>query len=165
MRAPRVNRAHMPTSRARSRCALLRGQLEGATRGEDGTCADRAAGLSFPALGRRPRRAAQGTVHENATPVPSMRTVPVVTSTDGTPCCHSPAMHPAPGALRHAVAAATVALLATAVGCAPQPEEKAAATPSGSAAKTCAKGELATKTSGKLAIATDEPAYDPWFED
>ncbi|MFE6618596.1 ABC transporter substrate-binding protein [Streptomyces sp. NPDC008086] len=68
-------------------------------------------------------------------------------------------------ALRHAVAVATTALLATAVGCAPQPDEKAADTPSGSAGNTCAKGELATKTSGKLTIATDEPAYEPWFKD
>ncbi|MFJ3301599.1 ABC transporter substrate-binding protein [Streptomyces sp. NPDC086549] len=74
-------------------------------------------------------------------------------------------MHLAPRALHRAVAAATLALLATAVGCAPQPEEKASATPSGSAGTTCAKGELATKTSGKLTIATDEPAYEPWFKD
>ncbi|MFJ4324682.1 ABC transporter substrate-binding protein [Streptomyces tricolor] len=74
-------------------------------------------------------------------------------------------MHPAPRAVRRALAAATVALLATAVGCAPQPEEKASAAPSGSAAKSCAKGKLATKTSGKLTIATDEPAYEPWFKD
>ncbi|WP_217207600.1 ABC transporter substrate-binding protein [Streptomyces sp. AC550_RSS872] len=66
-------------------------------------------------------------------------------------------------ALRHAVA--TTALLVTAVGCAPQPDEKAADTPSGSAGNTCAKGELATQTSGKLTIATDEPAYEPWFKD
>ncbi|WDM11765.1 amino acid ABC transporter substrate-binding protein [Streptomyces lavenduligriseus] len=74
-------------------------------------------------------------------------------------------MHPAPRTLRRAVAAVTVALLATAVGCAPQPEEKASATSSGPAAKSCAKGKLATKTSGKLTIATDEPAYEPWFKD
>ncbi len=74
-------------------------------------------------------------------------------------------MHPAPRALRRAAAAVTVALLATAVGCAPQPEEKASAAPSGSAAKSCAKGKLATKTAGKLTIATDEPAYEPWFKD
>ncbi|MQY33244.1 hypothetical protein SRB17_12050 [Streptomyces sp. RB17] len=74
-------------------------------------------------------------------------------------------MYTAPRVLRRAAAAATVALLATAVGCAPQPEEKAAASPSGSAAKSCAKGKLATRTSGKLTIATDEPAYEPWFKD
>ncbi|MFE9358867.1 ABC transporter substrate-binding protein [Streptomyces olivaceoviridis] len=74
-------------------------------------------------------------------------------------------MHAAPLALSRAVAAATVVLLATAVGCAPQPQEKASAAPSGSAAKSCAKGELATKTAGKLTIATDEPAYEPWFKD
>ncbi|MFI1045350.1 ABC transporter substrate-binding protein [Streptomyces griseoruber] len=74
-------------------------------------------------------------------------------------------MHLAPRVLRRAAAGATVALLATAVGCAPQPEADASATSSASAKKTCAKGELATKTSGKLTIATDEPAYEPWFKD
>ena len=74
-------------------------------------------------------------------------------------------MHPAPRALRRAVAAVTITLLATAVGCAPQPEEKAADSPSGSAGTTCAKGKLGTKTSGKLTVATDEPAYEPWFKD
>ncbi|MFJ8080428.1 ABC transporter substrate-binding protein [Streptomyces sp. NPDC096205] len=74
-------------------------------------------------------------------------------------------MHLAPSALRRAVATATIALLATAVGCAPQPEETASDQPSGSAAGACAKGELATETSGKLTIATDEPAYEPWFKD
>ncbi|MFF9084818.1 ABC transporter substrate-binding protein [Streptomyces sp. NPDC014991] len=74
-------------------------------------------------------------------------------------------MHPAPRLLRRAVAAATTALLATAVGCAPQPENKASAAPSGPAAKNCAKDGLTTKTSGKLTVATDEPAYEPWFKD
>jgi polar amino acid transport system substrate-binding protein len=74
-------------------------------------------------------------------------------------------MRLAPRVLRRAVAGATVALLASAVGCAPQPEKEAAATPSGSTGTTCAKGKLATKTSGKLTIATDEPAYEPWFKD
>ncbi|AGS68863.1 ABC transporter substrate-binding protein [Streptomyces collinus] len=74
-------------------------------------------------------------------------------------------MHPAPRALRRAVSAATIALLATAVGCAPQPEDKATTSSSGSAAKSCAPGKLATKTSGKLTVATDEPAYEPWFKD
>ncbi|MGW2646014.1 ABC transporter substrate-binding protein [Streptomyces sp. NPDC001393] len=74
-------------------------------------------------------------------------------------------MYPAPRVLRRAAAAATVALLTTAVGCAPQPDDKASAASSDSAAKSCAKGRLATKTSGKLTIATDEPAYEPWFKD
>jgi polar amino acid transport system substrate-binding protein len=74
-------------------------------------------------------------------------------------------MHPAPRALRRAVAAASIALLATAVGCAPQPDEDANAKASGSTGTTCAKGRLATETAGKLTIATDEPAYEPWFKD
>ncbi|MFG2607959.1 ABC transporter substrate-binding protein [Streptomyces sp. NPDC048514] len=73
-------------------------------------------------------------------------------------------MHPSSRALRRAVAAALV-LLATAVGCAPQPEEKASAAPSGTASRSCRQGELATRTPGKLTIATDEPAYAPWFQD
>ncbi|MEU5277451.1 ABC transporter substrate-binding protein [Streptomyces asoensis] len=80
-------------------------------------------------------------------------------------------MHIAPRVLRRALAGATVALLATAVGCAPQPEEKAASAPSGTGAgaasgtNACAKGKLATETAGKLTVATDEPAYEPWFTD
>ncbi|MFF9212191.1 MULTISPECIES: ABC transporter substrate-binding protein [unclassified Streptomyces] len=69
-------------------------------------------------------------------------------------------------ALRGVVAAASVAFLATTVGCAPQPEGDTAAKPTGSpAAASCAPGKLATKTSGKLTVATDEPAYAPWFKD
>jgi polar amino acid transport system substrate-binding protein len=69
-------------------------------------------------------------------------------------------MHSAPRALRRAAVA--VVTLAAAVSCAPQPEE--ADKPS-SAGNACEKGELATRTSGKLTIATDEPAYEPWFKD
>ncbi|MFF5493134.1 ABC transporter substrate-binding protein [Streptomyces aquilus] len=75
-------------------------------------------------------------------------------------------MHLAPRTLHRAVAAATTALLATAVGCAPQPEADSTAKPSGATTgAACAKGKLATKMSGKLTIATDEPAYEPWFKD
>ncbi|MEU2420007.1 ABC transporter substrate-binding protein [Streptomyces sp. NPDC007851] len=77
-------------------------------------------------------------------------------------------MHPAPSAPRRAVAAAAIALLATAVGCAPQPDDKASggsSSSASSAATACVKGKLATLTSGKLTIATDEPAYEPWFKD
>ncbi|MER5291586.1 ABC transporter substrate-binding protein [Streptomyces pharetrae] len=65
---------------------------------------------------------------------------------------------------RRAIAAVTVALLA-AVACAPQPDEEAAVGPSATPGVDCAEGELATKTPGKLTIATDEPAYEPWFKD
>ncbi|MFE9610596.1 ABC transporter substrate-binding protein [Streptomyces sp. NPDC006012] len=73
-------------------------------------------------------------------------------------------MYLAPRALYGAVAAA-LALLVTAVGCAPQPEDEAATTPSGSSGAACAKGGLDTKKPGRLTVATDEPAYEPWFKD
>ncbi|MGW0821288.1 ABC transporter substrate-binding protein [Streptomyces sp. NPDC002845] len=73
--------------------------------------------------------------------------------------------HRSPRALRRAAATAAVALLSVAVGCAPQPEEDASAQASGSADQTCAEGELSTEASGKLTIATDTPAYEPWFRD
>ncbi|WP_286257693.1 ABC transporter substrate-binding protein [Streptomyces graminofaciens] len=65
-----------------------------------------------------------------------------------------------------AASAATAALLAAvAVGCAPQPENDASGSASASASgATCAKGELSTEASGKLTIATDSPAYEPWFK-
>ena len=74
-------------------------------------------------------------------------------------------MHIARSALRRAVSAATVALLATAVGCAPQPSTTASGKASASGKQTCAKSTLGTQASGKLTIATDEPAYEPWFKD
>ncbi|MFF6950664.1 ABC transporter substrate-binding protein [Streptomyces iakyrus] len=70
-------------------------------------------------------------------------------------------MHPAPRTLRRAAVA--VVLLTAAVSCAPQPEVPGE--PSSSAGSTCEKGALATRTSGRLTIATDEPAYEPWFKD
>ncbi|MFF1446738.1 ABC transporter substrate-binding protein [Streptomyces sp. NPDC058274] len=73
-------------------------------------------------------------------------------------------MHLAQRALRRAASTATVALLAVAVGCAPQPDE-ASDKASGTPGKTCAKGKLTTEAAGKLTIATDEPAYEPWFKD
>ncbi|MEV7330181.1 transporter substrate-binding domain-containing protein [Micromonospora sp. NPDC093244] len=55
--------------------------------------------------------------------------------------------------LAGAVAAATA-------GCAPQQETP---TPNVTAAPSCTKESLPTRTPGKLTIATDQPAYEPWF--
>ncbi|WP_320773809.1 ABC transporter substrate-binding protein [Streptomyces sp. CRN 30] len=61
---------------------------------------------------------------------------------------------------------AAVALLTVALGCAPQPEDDdPAASSPGSAQQDCAEGALKTETAGKLTIATDKPAYEPWFKD
>ncbi|MEU7589740.1 ABC transporter substrate-binding protein [Micromonospora sp. NPDC049230] len=51
------------------------------------------------------------------------------------------------------------AVVAAAGGCAPQ-EDKPNPTVT---APSCAKDSLPTRTPGKLTIATDQPAYEPWF--
>ncbi|MFJ6197582.1 ABC transporter substrate-binding protein [Micromonospora sp. NPDC092111] len=61
-----------------------------------------------------------------------------------------------------ALTAATAVLVGTA-GCAPQDEDPAPA-PSATAA-SCTKEGLRTRTAGKLTVATDEPAYEPWFRE
>ena len=67
--------------------------------------------------------------------------------------------------LLSAAAGAAVLMLA---GCAPQSSGSAsgsASAASGSAAAaTCAKGALPTLSSGTLTVGTDNPAYDPWFD-
>ena len=73
------------------------------------------------------------------------------------------------------LAAAGAALVAAVVaGCAPADSSSSAsgagtsgsAAASGSAsAAACSKDQLATKTKGKLTIATDKPVYEPWFVD
>ncbi|MFE6198524.1 ABC transporter substrate-binding protein [Streptomyces sp. NPDC057838] len=70
-------------------------------------------------------------------------------------------MRPVQRALRRT--AVPVVVLAAAVSCAPQPESSDE--PSASASSLCEKGALATETPGKLTVATDEPAYEPWFKD
>ncbi|MDG4798474.1 ABC transporter substrate-binding protein [Micromonospora sp. WMMD1082] len=55
------------------------------------------------------------------------------------------------------------ALLLAVTACAPEPEP--APGPTSTAGAACAKDSLATQTPGKLTIATDEPAYPPWFVD
>ncbi|WP_433538297.1 ABC transporter substrate-binding protein [Micromonospora sp. CA-249363] len=51
------------------------------------------------------------------------------------------------------------AVVGAIAGCAPQDEP----TPTVTAAPSCAKDSLPTRTPGKLTIATDQPAYEPWF--
>ncbi len=60
--------------------------------------------------------------------------------------------------------AAFVAVLALglAAGCGEKKEPAATTTPS---AANCAPSQLATKTRGTLTVATDKPAYPPYFED
>nr|WP_051945406.1 ABC transporter substrate-binding protein [Streptacidiphilus rugosus] len=64
--------------------------------------------------------------------------------------------------LLSAVAGAAVLALA---GCAPQSSSGTAAASGSPAAAACTKGALATQTAGTLTIGTDDPAYDPWFND
>ncbi len=51
-------------------------------------------------------------------------------------------------------------LLALVAGCGSSDTDSTGAT-----ASNCDPGELATKTEGKLTVATDKPAYPPYFED
>ncbi|MEV4202795.1 ABC transporter substrate-binding protein [Micromonospora globbae] len=62
-----------------------------------------------------------------------------------------------------ALTAATAALVAVA-GCAPQEDPTPSSTAS-AGASACTKDSLPTRTPGKLTIATDEPAYEPWFRE
>ena len=52
-------------------------------------------------------------------------------------------------------------LLTALAACSPADESDTSATPTAS----CANDELAVVTPGKLTIATDDPAYEPWFVD
>ncbi|MDH6133312.1 polar amino acid transport system substrate-binding protein [Kitasatospora sp. MAA4] len=62
-------------------------------------------------------------------------------------------------ALSASVAAAVVL---TAAACAPQPQTSATAT--GSASATCTTNNPSLHKSGQLTVATDSPAYSPWFD-
>jgi polar amino acid transport system substrate-binding protein len=55
------------------------------------------------------------------------------------------------------------AVLVAVAACAPQDE--ASPTPTVNSTASCTKDSLRTRTPGKLTIATDEPAYEPWFHD
>ena len=64
-----------------------------------------------------------------------------------------------------ALSSAAVLLTALA-GCAPADESSPSAGASASASgAACAPGALDTQTAGKLTIGTDNPAYEPWFND
>lgn len=54
------------------------------------------------------------------------------------------------------------AVTVTAAACAPQDDGKTS-TATATTSAACAKQSLPTRTPGKLTIATDEPAYEPWF--
>ncbi|GIE92600.1 ABC transporter substrate-binding protein [Paractinoplanes rishiriensis] len=56
-------------------------------------------------------------------------------------------------------------LLAAVTGCAPADEAAAPTTSASPSADVCAAGTLSTKTTGKLTVGTDNPAYGPWFSD
>ncbi|MFE2878475.1 ABC transporter substrate-binding protein [Streptomyces roseus] len=61
----------------------------------------------------------------------------------------------------------SAAVVLTAGACAPQPGSTTSAAPSadGSTASTCSVDGLALHEKGRLTVATDSPAYSPWFED
>ncbi|MFD2767736.1 transporter substrate-binding domain-containing protein [Micromonospora eburnea] len=52
------------------------------------------------------------------------------------------------------------AVLAAVAACAPQDDPSPTPNPPAAA---CTKDKMPTRTTGKLTIATDEPAYEPWF--
>ncbi len=60
--------------------------------------------------------------------------------------------------------AAAAALLVVSAACAPAPESDSTAK-SSAAIEDCQVGDLALVTDGTLTVATDTPAYEPWFSD
>ncbi|MFC0528552.1 ABC transporter substrate-binding protein [Phytohabitans kaempferiae] len=57
-----------------------------------------------------------------------------------------------------------LAIMLALFGCAPADDESPAP-PAATGLTSCTKDQLTTKTAGKLTIATDDPAYGPWFQD
>ena len=70
-----------------------------------------------------------------------------------------PRMHRLTGAL-----CALLLVPAIAVACAPADESSPTASPTTAGADTCTKDKLATLKPGTLTLATDQPAYAPWFD-
>lgn len=65
--------------------------------------------------------------------------------------------------LRRLLVLPALAAVVAASACAPADDTGTGAAPSASAAD-CAKDRLPLKTAGKLTIATDTPAFEPWFK-
>ncbi|MFF3213021.1 ABC transporter substrate-binding protein [Streptomyces sp. NPDC002886] len=63
---------------------------------------------------------------------------------------------------RIAITASAVAVVLTAAACAPQPVSPAGA--AGSSGPNCTTGSSSLHKSGQLTVATDSPAYAPWFD-
>ena len=70
-----------------------------------------------------------------------------------------PRMHRLTGAL-----CALLLVPAVAVACAPADESSPTASSTTAGADTCTKDKLATLKPGTLTLATDQPAYAPWFD-
>jgi polar amino acid transport system substrate-binding protein len=64
--------------------------------------------------------------------------------------------------LRRLLLLPAAAAVLAASACAPAEDSGPAASPS--AAANCAKDQLPLKTAGKLTVATDTPAFEPWFK-
>ena len=64
---------------------------------------------------------------------------------------------------RPAVGLVVVPLVLAAAACAPA-EDTTSANPTPTSADQCAKDNLSLVSPGKLTIATDSPAYEPWFQ-
>ncbi|SDH72470.1 polar amino acid transport system substrate-binding protein [Sinosporangium album] len=67
--------------------------------------------------------------------------------------------------VRPAMLSALGVLALVAAACAPAAETTGAATANPRASTACTKDQLTLATAGKLTIATDKPAYEPWFKD
>ena len=65
---------------------------------------------------------------------------------------------------RSLLLAGAVTLAAVGAGCAPQSADSGSST-SSAKATSCTPDSLATRTKGTLTVATDSPAYPPWFID
>ena len=70
-----------------------------------------------------------------------------------------------PTARLTSVVATAAALCLVAAACAPAPSKSASSSSTSPSGSACAAGSLHTYKSGQLTVATDSPAYSPWFDD